>query len=167
MKERRYIRGAERHWFRQSSASSFKNIHTTSSHPPSLIQTLLPRCLHCSPLDTHREPPSQKLQTMCSNSIFTYSQASNGSQATDLGSSSASTGRQLGSRTSTHDSAPASQQMARGSQATTPNTHDTIHLSQDRMNTLRRQSGGSSQSTPDVNMIVVIRANTANLEAQC
>jgi hypothetical protein len=55
-----------------------KNKHTASSHTLSysLIQTLLPHFFSLP-------PPIQKRETMSSNSNFTYSQSSNGSQASD------------------------------------------------------------------------------------
>ena len=102
---------------------------------------------------------------MSSNSNFTYSQSSNGSQASDPGSSSG-TGRQLRSSTRGHDTAPASQQTQGDSQATPPNTQDTIHLAQDRATAPSTQSGPSGQNTPDVDINVVLRALTAALEAQ-
>jgi hypothetical protein len=104
---------------------------------------------------------------MSSNSSFTYSQSSNGSQATDHGSGSG-TGPQLRSSTRGHDSAPASQQAQADSQVTPPNTQDIIHLSQDRTTASNAQSGTSGQTTntPDVDINFVHRALTAALEAQ-
>jgi hypothetical protein len=104
---------------------------------------------------------------MSSNSNYTYSQSSNGSLASDLGSSTSSTGRQLRRSTRGHDTAPASQPATQGdSQATRPNTQDTIHVSQGRTTTPSAQSGTSGQNTPDVDINVVLRALTADLEAQ-
>ena len=92
---------------------------------------------------------------MSSNSNLTYSQSSNGSQASDPGSSSG-TGRQLRSSTRGHDTAPASQQTQGDSQATPPNTQDTIHLAQNRATAPSTQSGTSGQNTPDVDINVVL-----------
>ena len=134
-----------------------KNKHTASSHPLFLIQTPPPCHFHCHPIDTHPEPPIQKTQTMSSNSSITYSQSSNGSQASDAGSSSSSnTGLQLRSSTHGHNSDPASQQMHGDSQVTPPKTQDTIHLWQDRTTALSAQSATSGQNTPDVDINVVL-----------
>ena len=56
--------------------------------------------------------------------------------------------------------------MQGDSQGTPPNTHDTIHLAQDRATTPSTQSGRSGQNTPDVYINVILRALTAALEAQ-
>jgi len=102
---------------------------------------------------------------MSPNFNITYSQSSNGSQASDTCSSSG-TGRQLRSSTRGHDTTPASQQTQGDSQVTPPNTQDTIHLAQDRATAPSTQSGTSGQNTPDVDINVVLRALTAALEAQ-
>ena len=93
---------------------------------------------------------------MLSNSNFIYSQSSNGSQASDPGSSSTSTGQQLCSSTRGHDTAPACQQTQGDSQATPPNAQDTIHLAQDRTTGPGTRSGTSNRHTPDVDINVVL-----------
>jgi hypothetical protein len=100
---------------------------------------------------------------MSSNSNCTYSQSSNGSQASDLGISS--TGGQLSS-TRRHDTALASQQTQRYSHPNPPNMRDTIYHSQGRTTAPSTQSGTNGQNTPDVDSKVVLRALTAAVEAQ-
>jgi len=109
-----------------------------------------------SPAPLLTAPLIQKRKTMSPNSNFTYSQSSNGSQGSDLGSRSSITGRQLRSSTRGHDTAPASQQTLGDSHATSPNTQDTIHLSQDRTTARSTQSGTSGQNPADVDINVVL-----------
>jgi len=114
----------------------------------------------------HSPPSIEKRKTMSSNSNFTYSHSSKGSQPSDPGSSSGS-GCQLRSSTHRHNTAEASQQTQADSLGTSPNTQDTIHLTQDRATTPSTQSVTSLQITPNVDINVVLQALTAAVEAEC
>ena len=125
----------------------------------SLIQTHLPHLFSLPPpIPTHK--------TMSSNSNFTYIQSSHGSQASEIGSSSSNTGRQLCSNTHKQVTSPASQQTQGDSRLTSLNTQYTYHLAQDRTTALSTQSGTSGQNTPHVDINIILRSLTAALEAQ-
>jgi len=111
-----------------------------------------------SPALLFTAPPIQQPKTMLSNSNFTYSQSSNGSQPSDLGSSNSST--------CVHDTAPAPQQTQGERQATPANTQDTIHLSEDRKTIPSAHSGTNNQNTPDVDINAVLRVLTATPKAK-
>jgi len=148
-----YIRGTERQWLGKAAPSASSQTHRIFSPHPLFVPTShtsnypsRTRLAATSHRYLPRAPQSKKLQTVSSNSSFTYSQSSNGSQATDYGSGNC-TGRQLRSGTRRHDSAPASQQAQADSLLIPPDTQDRIHLSQDRTTTSSTQSSTNCQNT--------------------